>query len=144
MKPFGCQLTSLANLPCRVDLSHHVLSSLSVVTALHLSFVEKFPAMYPSFNLLTGFAIASLFTAASAAPIEANVAKRSASVPDMAGAPVVIGPGTYPRANKLADGSILGTYTAFNGGDTIIETVLSQDNGKSWYVHTRLCAEEFC
>lgn len=47
-------------------------------------------------------------------------------------APSVIGGGTYPRANKLADGSILGVYTAFSGDDNVITTVKSTDNGASW------------
>ena len=44
----------------------------------------------------------------------------------------MIGTGTYPRANKLADGSILGVYTAFSGGDNVITTAKSTDNGASW------------
>ena len=43
-----------------------------------------------------------------------------------------MGTGTYPRANKLADGSILGVYTAFSGGDNVITTAKSTDNGASW------------
>lgn len=38
----------------------------------------------------------------------------------------------YPRANKLSDGSILGVYTAFLGGNNVITTVKSSDNGASW------------
>lgn len=39
---------------------------------------------------------------------------------------------SYPRANKLSDGSILGVYTAFLGGNNVITTVKSTDNGASW------------
>lgn len=58
--------------------------------------------------------------------------KRSAAVPSMVDAPVVFGPGTYPRANILSDGTIIGAYTAFSGGDNVIEAVLSEDGGQSW------------
>ena len=65
-------------------------------------------------------------------------------MPVMAGAPVIFGSGTYPRANKLSDGSIIGTYTAFNGGDNIIEIVLSTDDGQSWYAHRKASCIQSC
>ena len=40
--------------------------------------------------------------------------------------------GTYPRANTLSDGSIIGTYTGFGSGNNIIEVVHSTDGGSSW------------
>lgn len=64
----------------------------------------------------------------AAAPLGESLAKRST----LSGAAAVIGPGTYPRANKLSDGSILGVYTAFSGGDNVISAVKSVDNGVSW------------
>lgn len=50
----------------------------------------------------------------------------------MSGVPVIFGSGTYPRANTLADGSIIGVYTAFDGGNNIIRTVRSADGGSTW------------
>jgi hypothetical protein len=43
-----------------------------------------------------------------------------------------MGRGTYPRATRLHDGSILGTYTAFNSGKSIIATTKSIDDGLRW------------
>lgn len=40
--------------------------------------------------------------------------------------------GTYPRANKLADGSLIGAYTAFADGNNVITLVKSSDNGTTW------------
>jgi BNR repeat-like domain len=45
-----------------------------------------------------------------------------------------MGAGTYPRANFLADGSILGAYTAFSDGNNIITLASSTDSGKTWTV----------
>lgn len=78
--------------------------------------------------------ISALFVAvSSAAPTSVALSKQYPAVPKLLGAPVVIGAGTYPRANKLSDGSILGAYTAFEGGNNIIRIVLSTDNGQTWY-----------
>ncbi|KAF2791256.1 glycoside hydrolase family 93 protein [Melanomma pulvis-pyrius CBS 109.77] len=53
--------------------------------------------------------------------------------PKPVGEAVLLGAGgTYPRATKLADGSLLGVYTHFDGGNSIITTVKSTDNGASW------------
>lgn len=86
---------------------------------------------YPTVVLATLISAAFIRTS-SAAPVEGGLLKRYAVVPNLIGAPVVIAAGTYPRANKLSDGSILGTFTAFEGGDNIIRAVLSTDNGQSW------------
>ena len=83
-------------------------------------------------SFLAGLISACFFDVSSTAPIEAAIAKTNTAMPGMAGPPVVFGSGTYPRANKLSNGNILGVYTAFNGGENIIETVLSTDNGQSW------------
>ena len=69
------------------------------------------------------------FTCA-AAPLGESLTKRST----LSGAPAIIGPGTYPRANKLSDGSIIGVYTAFSDGNNVISAVKSIDNGVSWQV----------
>lgn len=87
---------------------------------------------HPIITLLS--LISALFLAiSSAAPTDAALSKKYPAVPKLVGAPVVIGAGTYPRANKLSDGSILGAYTAFEGGNNIIRIVLSTDNGQTWY-----------
>lgn len=66
----------------------------------------------------------------AAAPLAESLAKRST----LSGAAATIGPGTYPRANKLSDGSIIGVYTAFSGGNNVITAVKSVDSGASWQV----------
>lgn len=43
-----------------------------------------------------------------------------------------MGTGTYPRATFLQDGSLLGCYTASSGGNSILTTAKSTDNGASW------------
>ena len=48
------------------------------------------------------------------------------------GEAVAIGPGTYPRATKLSDGTLLGAYTDARGDNTTIVTTHSKDNGASW------------
>ena len=59
----------------------------------------------------------------------------SAVSPSKVGGPVVFGKGgTYPRATKLADGSLVGAYTNTQGSNTTILTVRSADNGASWQV----------
>lgn len=72
-----------------------------------------------------------LLSACLAKPLPAVVKKRG-TVANMVGSPAVFGSGTYPRANTLSDGSIIGAYTAFSGGDNIIETVRSTDGGQTW------------
>ncbi|KAH6621979.1 Sialidase [Boeremia exigua] len=56
-----------------------------------------------------------------------------AASPSKIGDAVVFGEGgTYPRATKLADGSLVGAYTNTQGDNTTIRTVRSEDNGASW------------
>jgi hypothetical protein len=56
-----------------------------------------------------------------------------AQQPSKVGAAVVFGQsGTYPRARKLASGSLVGAYTSTQGDNTTILTVRSEDNGASW------------
>lgn len=43
-----------------------------------------------------------------------------------------MGAGTYPRATRLSDGSVLGVYTAFDNGYTTLKTIKSIDGGLSW------------
>jgi hypothetical protein len=44
----------------------------------------------------------------------------------------VMGDGTYPRATRLQDGSILGVHTSFHGGTNVIVATRSTDEGTSW------------
>jgi hypothetical protein len=48
--------------------------------------------------------------------------------------PCYMGQGTYPRATKLRDGSILGVYTAFENEENVIVTTYcsSIDDGLVW------------
>ena len=40
--------------------------------------------------------------------------------------------GTYPRANRLSNGHILGAYTAFSNGNNVLTLSTSTDGGTSW------------
>ncbi|KAL8941403.1 MAG: hypothetical protein Q9211_001844 [Gyalolechia sp. 1 TL-2023] len=57
---------------------------------------------------------------------------RAVIKPTLAGSPVVFGAGTYPRATRLRDGTILGVYTGFQSGNTVLQTVISTNNGATW------------
>lgn len=57
----------------------------------------------------------------------------AAQAPVKAGAAVVFGAaGTYPRAVRLADNSLLGVYTHTADGNRTLVTVASTNNGASW------------
>ena len=58
--------------------------------------------------------------------------KRTGLVPSLNGAPVFFGGGTYPRATRLANGALLGTFTSYSSGQNIINTCLSTNGGASW------------
>ena len=92
--------------------------------------------MFSHSILLTNLVIAFLCSLTSAAPIEDRAAKPKtyAAIPTLVGTPVAIGPGTYPRSNKLSDGSLIAAYTAFEGGNNIIRIALSTNNGKTWFI----------
>lgn len=72
-----------------------------------------------------------LLSACSAVPVQSAPFEKRATVPTLVGNAVVFGAGTYPRANQLSDGSIIGAYTAFSGGYNIIEIVRSTDGGNT-------------
>lgn len=55
-----------------------------------------------------------------------------AQAPSPSGAVADMGVGTYPRATVLSDGSLLGVYTAFSGGNSVLTTVKSTDSGATW------------
>ncbi|KAH8895854.1 neuraminidase, partial [Thozetella sp. PMI_491] len=44
----------------------------------------------------------------------------------------LIGSGTYPRATKLSDGSVLSCYTAFQDGNTLLKIAKSVNGGWDW------------
>ncbi|KAL8811218.1 MAG: hypothetical protein Q9200_001973 [Gallowayella weberi] len=50
----------------------------------------------------------------------------------MIGSPVPLGAGTYPRATRLRDNSILAVYTSFQSGSNVLLTARSTNNGASW------------
>lgn len=52
--------------------------------------------------------------------------------PSLVGGLNVMAEGTYPRATRLRNGSILGVHTAFRYGVNIIAVVKSDDNGVIW------------
>lgn len=61
------------------------------------------------------------------------LALTSALAPSKSGSAVVFGAsGTYPRATRLSDNSLLGIYTQTSGGNHILQTVRSTNNGASW------------
>ena len=88
---------------------------------------------FPSF-VLNSLIAAILFATSFGVPVKNPSLKQYAAVPTLDKAPVFVGAGTYPRANKLSDGSLILSYTAFENGDNIIRVVLSTDNGQTWYV----------
>jgi len=40
--------------------------------------------------------------------------------------------GTYPRATRLSDGSLLGAVSYVDGANQVISAVISRNNGTSW------------
>jgi hypothetical protein len=55
--------------------------------------------------------------------------------PSLSGSPVDITSGkggTYPRSNRLQDGSLIATYTTFSNGNNQIALARSTNNGISW------------
>lgn len=84
-------------------------------------------------RFLGALAVLSLFLIPSIA--NADLIKRAGVVPSTDGGPVDMTSGqggTYPRANFLADGSLLGAYAATVGDDKQLTLVKSTDNGGSW------------
>ena len=71
---------------------------------------------------LTAAALCLIAIPTSAAPVD----KRTGLCP-LSPAQRGLGGGTYPRANYLSDGSIIGAYTAFANGNSIITIAHSTD-----------------
>lgn len=83
-------------------------------------------------GFLARLTAAALCLVAIPTSIAAPVDKRTGVVPTLSGAAEVVGGGTYPRANYLSDGSIIGAYTAFANSDSIITIAHSTDEGVTW------------
>ena len=77
------------------------------------------------------FTILSCFSRVDCVPLSTR-APSTGVIPSLSGGPISIGSGTYPRANRLADGSFIAGYTAVSGGNNIITLARSTDNGASW------------
>lgn len=80
----------------------------------------------------TAALLSALISTCTSAPTGDDLAKRARVAPSLAGPEHAIAPGTYPRANKLQDSSIIGVYTAFADGNSIITTTHSTDGGATW------------
>ncbi|KAL9596201.1 MAG: hypothetical protein Q9219_005953 [cf. Caloplaca sp. 3 TL-2023] len=88
------------------------------------------------FTVSIWLALATWITTSLAVPIPSlrvpNLLSRGAIRPTLTGSPVVLGGGTYPRATRLQDGSILAVYTAFQSGNNVLLAATSTNNGASW------------
>ena len=81
------------------------------------------------------FHVAALAWAAFALLSNAHLIKRTGVVPSLSGDPVDMTSGeggTYPRANFLADGSLIGAYAATVGENKQLTLVTSTNDGASW------------
>ncbi|MCJ1388528.1 hypothetical protein MMC18_001375 [Xylographa bjoerkii] len=61
--------------------------------------------------------------------------RRASGIPYLSGLAVDMtsgAGGTYPRANFLSNGNILGAYTAFSNGNNVLTLSTSTNNGASW------------
>ena len=58
--------------------------------------------------------------------------RRTGLTATLTGNPVYFGTGTYPRAIRLASGTLLGSYTSFANGENTIQTCQSTNNGVTW------------
>ena len=88
--------------------------------------------MYLPKFVLSGLIAAILLPTSFGMPVKKPSMKQYASVPTLVNAPVFVGAGTYPRANKLSNGNLILSYTAFENGNSIIRVVLSTDGGTTW------------
>ncbi|KAL8650766.1 MAG: hypothetical protein Q9226_005003, partial [Calogaya cf. arnoldii] len=81
--------------------------------------------------------IASWIITTFASPIDLSLTSkkllpRVPTRPTLTGSPIPLGAGTYPRATRLRDGTILGVYTGFQSGSNVLLTFRSTDNGASF------------
>ncbi|KAL9107002.1 MAG: hypothetical protein Q9227_008038 [Pyrenula ochraceoflavens] len=86
-------------------------------------------ATFNLFSLLSLLALLLTTHLCTSTPLS----RRAGVVPTLSGTPASMGPGTYPRATRLQDNSILGTFAEHNAdGESIITVVRSTDNGGTW------------
>lgn len=86
-------------------------------------------------NFWRSLALLTAFCFITEASASNDLSKRAGTVSSLSGSPVDItsgSGGTYPRANYLSDGSIIGTYTATVNDNHQLTLVHSNDNGASW------------
>ncbi|KAL9021762.1 MAG: hypothetical protein Q9185_000996 [Variospora sp. 1 TL-2023] len=76
--------------------------------------------------------IPSLASPVPSSYITNSILSRALIKPTLTGDPVSLGSGTYPRATRLRDSSIIGVYTAFQSGSSVLLTATSTNNGASW------------
>ncbi|KAL8654855.1 MAG: hypothetical protein Q9210_001242 [Variospora velana] len=76
--------------------------------------------------------IPSLASPVPSSYITNSILSRALIKPTLTGSPVPLGSGTYPRATRLRDSSIIGVYTAFQSGSSVLLTATSTNNGASW------------
>ena len=88
-----------------------------------------------AFAKMFGIRVQLATLVAVAALSNAGLIRRAGVVPTLSGSPVDMTSGeggTYPRANFLQDGSIIGAYTAFPDGNNTLTLVTSTNGGASW------------
>jgi hypothetical protein len=61
-----------------------------------------------------------------------SIAAAAGVVPSLVGSANVMSTGTYPRANFLSDGSLIGAATVTVGGNHVITIYKSTDQGTAW------------
>ncbi|KAI4283160.1 MAG: hypothetical protein L6R35_005247 [Caloplaca aegaea] len=88
--------------------------------------------IYTWLSIATWIIIPSLASPVPSSYITNSILSRALIKPTLTGAPVSLGSGTYPRATRLRDSSIIGVYTAFQSGFSVLLTVTSTNNGASW------------
>ncbi|KAL8841566.1 MAG: hypothetical protein Q9176_003188 [Flavoplaca citrina] len=94
--------------------------------------------MIPAIHIWLSIATYIITTFAS--PIDLSLAPkklvtRGPTRPTLTGSLVPLGAGTYPRATRLRDGSILGVYTAFQSGSNVLLTIRSTNSGATFTPH---------
>lgn len=68
----------------------------------------------------------------SSAPSQPSGSGSGSAVPTLVGNENFMADGTYLRATRLGDGSILSVHTSFSNGVNIIATQSSHDDGVTW------------
>ncbi len=82
--------------------------------------------------LFAAVLVTVIVPACDSAPAGDGLATRGGKTPSLIGPEKVIAPGTYPRATRDQDSSILLAHTAFADGNNIIVASRSNDGGVNW------------